>query len=79
MILIVGIGIGDAGEEILIGLAGQQIAVVERFLAEIGQQRVARGIGDNGEAARLDRLGILLALLRCLGHGAHCAGKRIGA
>jgi hypothetical protein len=32
VVLIVGIGIGHAGEEILIGLAGQQIAVVERFL-----------------------------------------------
>ena len=38
---VVGIGRGDADEQILVGFAGQQIAVVQRVLAEIGQQRVA--------------------------------------
>ena len=38
---VVGIGRGDADEQILIGFAGQQIAVLQRVLAEIGQQRVA--------------------------------------
>ena len=58
MILIVGIGIGHAGEQVLIGLARQQIAVVQRVLAKIGQQRVARGIGGNDKAARMHGLGI---------------------
>ena len=39
---IVGIGRRDAHEQILEGFAGQQIAVLERVLAEIGEQRVAR-------------------------------------
>jgi hypothetical protein len=42
MVGIVGIGVGDAREHVLVGLARQQVAVVERRLAEIGQQRVAR-------------------------------------
>jgi hypothetical protein len=29
---------GDAGEQVLIALAGKQIAVVERGAAEIGEQ-----------------------------------------
>ena len=57
VILIVGIGIGDAGEEILIGLARQQIAVVQRILAEQREQRIARGIGDDDKAPRHDLLG----------------------
>ena len=32
---------GDAGEEVLIAFAGEQIAVVQRGAAEIGQERVA--------------------------------------
>ena len=39
--LVVGIGRGDAREQILVGFAGQQIAVAQRVLAEFGQQRVA--------------------------------------
>ena len=58
MIGIVGIGGGDAGEQILIGFAGQEIAVLQRFLAKIGQQVIARGIGDNDEAAIRDRLAV---------------------
>ena len=58
MILIVGVGIGDAREQILIALARQQITVVERLPAEIGKQFVARGIGDDRKAPLGDRLGI---------------------
>jgi hypothetical protein len=61
---IVGIGAGDAGEQILIALAGQQIAVVERLLAEIGQQRIARRIGCDIEAAHSDALRIGGVVLR---------------
>jgi hypothetical protein len=39
MVRIVGIGVGDAREEVLIGFAGQQVAVLQRFLAEVGEQR----------------------------------------
>src|SRR3546814_19927153 len=48
---IVGIGGGDAREQILIGFAGQQIAVLERFLAEIGEQRVAARVDLDIESA----------------------------
>ncbi len=47
MIGIVGIGSGDTGEHILIGLTRHQVAVVERGLAEIGQQRIARRVSDD--------------------------------
>src|SRR3546814_10582794 len=53
VILIVGIGVGDAREEVLIGFAGQEIAVLQRFLAEIGKQRVAARVGDDREPARV--------------------------
>ena len=53
MVGIVGIGRGDAGEEILIGFAGGQIAVLQGFLAADGQQRIARRIGDHLEPARM--------------------------
>ena len=60
---IVGIGRGDADEEVLIAFAGQQIAVVQRFLAEIGEQRIAAmvdidriGAGAHGLAAGAGRL-----------------------
>ena len=56
--LIVSIGIRHAGEEILIGLSRQQIAVVQRVLAEIGEQGVARRISDDVEAAGMHSLGI---------------------
>ncbi len=41
MVGVVGISRGDAHEQILKGLAGQQIAVLQRVLAEIGDQIVA--------------------------------------
>lgn len=46
--------------QVLIALSGEQVAVVERFLAEIGQQRIARMIDLDREAAVVDRLGIVL-------------------
>ena len=46
---------GDAGEEVLIAFAGEQIAVVQRGAAEIGQQGVARSVDmDPMAAAHLD-------------------------
>ncbi len=48
--LVVGIGRGDADEQILIGFTRQQIAVVQRVLAEIGEERVAAVV-------HLDRIG----------------------
>ena len=59
MILVIGIGGRDAGEQVLIALAGQQIAVVQRFLAEIGQQRITAVINLDREAALMDGLGIV--------------------
>ena len=63
MVLVVGIGRGDSGKQILVRFAGQQIAVLERVLAEIGQQRVARRIGDDVERAGVDRLAVALDLI----------------
>ena len=54
---IVGIGRGDADEQVLIGFAGEQIAVLQRVLAEIGEQRIAAMID-------LDRIELLRRLLR---------------
>ena len=73
--LIVGIGGGDAGEQILIAFAGEQVAVVERFLAEVGQQRIACAVGHNLEAAVVDRL----AVIDRRSGGGHGAGQRLGA
>ncbi len=56
MVLVVGIGRSDAGEQILIFLAGKQIAVAQRLLAEFGQQRIAARIGRDVERAGVDRL-----------------------
>ena len=56
MALIVGIGRRDAGEQILVGFAGQQIAVAQRVLAEFGQKRVAVRVGFHVERAGIDRL-----------------------
>jgi len=42
VLLIVGIGIGNAGEQILVRLPREQIAIVKRVLAEQRQQRIAR-------------------------------------
>ena len=53
---VVGIGRGDAREQVLVAFAGKQIAVVERVLAEFGQQCVARRVGLDLESRRMDRL-----------------------
>ena len=53
---VVGIGRGDAGEQILVDFAGQQIAVAQRVLAEFGQKRVAAFVGDDLIGARVDGL-----------------------
>ena len=44
---------GDAGEHVLIGFAGEEIAVLERFLAEVGEQRIAAAIDGDIESARM--------------------------
>ena len=44
VLVVVGVGRGNAGEHVLIGLARQQIAVLQRLLAEVGQQVVARSV-----------------------------------
>jgi len=70
MLLIVGIGRRDAGEEILIGFAGKQVTILERFLAEVGEQRVAAPVGHNLESARVDlRLAAVVELGRFACHG----------
>ena len=51
MRVVVGIGRGDAGEQVLVALARQQVAVGERGLAEDGQAGVPRGIGNNARTA----------------------------
>ena len=60
MILVVGIGRGDAGEQILIVFAGQQVAIAQRVLAEFGQQGIARLVGDDIEGAGIDGLAVAL-------------------
>ncbi len=42
---------GDAGEEVLEILAGQEVAVAQRRLAELGEQRVPRPLEMNAMAA----------------------------
>ena len=64
---VVAVVAGDAGEQILIVLAGQQIAVVERGAAEIGQQAIAAAIHPH----------LMPALhLHCVEHGdLSCRGR----
>ncbi len=75
MALIVGIGRSDAGEQVLIALTGEQITIVERFLAEIGQQHVAGVVGLDLEAAIVDRFRIV----RCGRRGLDRARQRFRA
>ena len=50
-------GARHAGEQVLVAFAGQQIAVVQRRLAEIRQQRVARPVHlDLEMTLELDRI-----------------------
>src|SRR3546814_14169928 len=67
MIGVVGIGGGDAGEEILIGFAGEEIAVRQRLLAELGEQRVAARVGLGRESAAGD----------CVQDGSASVGGRV--
>jgi hypothetical protein len=53
---IVGVGGRDAGEQILVGLAREKVAVLQSLLAELGEERVARLIRGYFERARVDRL-----------------------
>ncbi len=41
---VVGVGRGDPGEHLLVALAGQDVAILERGAPEIGQQGVARTV-----------------------------------
>jgi hypothetical protein len=52
---VVGVGGSDAREQVLIAFARKQVAVVERVLAELGQELVAGGVGLDVEARRMDR------------------------
>ena len=48
---------GDAGEQVLVALAGHQVAVIQRGAAEIGQQGIARAVDpDLMPALHLDRI-----------------------
>ncbi len=64
---VVGVGRGDAGEQVLERLAGQQIAVAERLAAEVGQQRVAAAVDRDRESPGQDGVG---------GAGVGLAGRR---
>ena len=71
MLCIIGIGIRNAREEILKLFVRQQIAVGQRFLAEFGQERIARFINLDVKAAIIDLLGIdILGRLCGLSHSA---------
>ena len=50
---VVGVGARDAREQMLRRLARHQVPILERRAAEVGQQRVARGVDDR--VARLQR------------------------
>ena len=53
---IVGVGGRDAGKQVLVALAREQVAVAKSLLAELGQQFIALGVGADIEARRMDRL-----------------------
>ena len=81
VLCVIGIGSGDAGEQILIGFAGKQIAIIKRVAAEIGEQRVARAINGDREFPRHDLVGGALGGGRLcvgrLGGGRHCRDVRL--
>ena len=56
MLGVVRIGRGDAREQVLIAFARKQVAILERLLAELGQQRIAAAVGLDVEPRRMDRL-----------------------
>ena len=49
---VVGIGGGDAREQVLVRFAGQQIAVLQRLAPEIGKQRVAAAVDNDRKGPR---------------------------
>jgi hypothetical protein len=55
--VVIGVSGGHAGKEVLVALAGQQVAVAQRLLAELGQELVARRVGLDVELGRVDALG----------------------
>ena len=55
MAFVIGVGGGDAGEQVLIGFAGKQITVAQSLLAELGQKIVARGVGLDVEPRCMNR------------------------
>ena len=57
---IVRVGGRDAREEILVAFARKQIAVLQRLLAEIGEQVVAAVIDLDRIGLGLDRLAVML-------------------
>ena len=72
MIAVIGIGRGDAGEQVLEILAGQKIAVAQRVLAEFGQKRVAAVVGD-------DRIGLGIDGLARPWRGDEVVGRNIAS
>ena len=60
MRFVVGIGGGDAGEQVLVAFARKQVAVAQRFLAELGQQIVAGRVGFDVEPLGIDGLAVAL-------------------
>ena len=58
----VGIGACDPRKEILKRLAGQQVAVLQRFLAKIREQRIARIILNDFETPLFDAVAVALGL-----------------
>jgi hypothetical protein len=48
---IVAVKTGDAGKQVLVAFAGQEVAVVQRGAAEIGEQRIPRTIDAHLVAA----------------------------
>jgi hypothetical protein len=72
LVALVGIERGHAGEHVLVGLAGHQIAIAQRRLAEFRQQRVAAVIDLHaGTAVHLHGLKLVAELHFRLG-GALC-------
>ena len=79
---IVGIGRGDADEQVLIGFAGQQIAVLQRVLAEIGEQRIAAVIDldriELRDFASFDSERRVLGAFAFVAGASHGGGRHVG-
>ena len=77
MLLIVGVGVGHAREQVLEFLSGQQIAIDQRFLAEFGEVCIARLVNDDVKAAIVDLLAV--GFSRLFGRRRHRGAQRLGA